>query len=294
MGVSPQKKFQMRNSCFSAFTDVVGILDHVPHPNWPDIPKSPQNDNELNLTRLSDDEELQALIVFSKTEAGQMDDEPAISKIDHTPKSAKELLNNLSEILNTTNRSDQQRSAGQQLINSLADLLSDKSNIRSYNLDDSGHSSFINDNSDSGKIHNDEYNILDFSQKTSFDEVQENLSSDCPANSKSKLKQKNAGRLSLSLNSALPPRIIQPKLLKRCNISKISLDNSKNRTSSTNSSVHSDNLSASNTLAVPLQTCLKVKLNKDISRKGPLKATMPMKELKTKGKIIFKYIQYTT
>lgn len=215
-----------------------------------------------------------------------------ISPVDiNTPRSARELLHNLSEILNNTTRSDQQRSEGQHLINSLAELLSDGSNIRSNNLDDSGHSSSINDLSDPEKNTNDFYEILDFSQKSGVGTGSGNYTTDNSSNvlKQSKFRDLNSNRLSLSLNSALPAKLTQPKILNRGNLSKISLNSSKNRTGSSNSSVKSDNMSAGNIFVS--QSNLKLKANTEVSRKGPLKAMIPLKDLKKLGKVDFNIIK---
>lgn len=209
------------------------------------------------------------------------------SKIDHTPKSTKELLHNLSEILNNTTRSDQQRSEGQHLLNSLAELLSDRSNSGNCNLDDSGHSSSINETSLPDKINSLCFRSPNVSQKITAFNVTENQSAEeaLKITAKSKLCDRNSNRLSLSLHSTLPTKATQPKLLKRGSLSKISLNSSKNKTGSANCSAKSQNLSGGNVWIPQLQGNMKVIMKPEATKKGPLKATIPMKELKKSGKI---------
>lgn len=253
-------------------------MDNIAHPNWP---VSPEKGNEIDV------------IEIESVEEGKLKSENDLklntSKMDHTPKSTIELLHNLSEIFNNTPRSDKQRSEGQHLLNSLAELLSDRSNGRSCNLDDSGHSSSMNDISDPNKS-NDCYRSLDVCQTAnSLNICTQNLSVRDPPHvtpkQKSKLCDKNSNRLSLSLNCPSFTKATQPKLLKRSSLSRTSLDSSKNRTGSSNSSVRSDNLSAGNLWNQQAQGNLKVKMNLEVSKKGPLKAMIPMKQLKKSGEM---------
>lgn len=265
----------------SAFNDEVGVLDNVPHPNWPELASTTPEmaDEPIAIIKQSDEE----------TElSSETDFKANISKIEDTPKRAKQLLHNLSEILNSTTRSDQQRSEGQHLINSLAELLSDRSNVKSSNLDDSGHSSFIHDISDTEKHQVDSYEMPEYNRKSTSVNESQNLSNENWLKKKaiSKFSEGSSNRLSLSLNSALPARMSQQKILKRGSLSRISLDSSKNVTGSSNSSVKSDNISTGNGLAPLLQNNLKVKVSKEVSRKGPLKAVIPVKELKKSGEIM--------
>lgn len=243
-------------------------MDNVPHPNWQEFPSPGKDTMDLN-EGINEPLQLES----------ETDNKLITSKIDHNSKSARELLHNLSEILNNISQTDQQRSEGQHLLNSLAELFSDGSNTRSSNLDDSGHSSFINENSDREKNH---FDMLDLSHQISLDVKSKNITTNNPLSQRKKSELGNTGsnRLSLSLNSALPLKVTQPNLIKGPNFTRISLDSSKNGSCSSNSSVKSDNRSV---LARSAQNNLKVKAARDVLRKGPLKAMIPVKDLKKSG-----------
>lgn len=170
------------------------------------------------------------------------------------------------------------------MLNSLASLLSDELNAKSCSLDDSGHSSSINDISDPEKIPNDYYVVLNQRSTCSDTRPEEHsIKNVSISKTKSKIGDLKSKRLSISLNLALPSKVTQPSLLRKGSLSKISLDNSKNTTGSGNS-IKSNNQSAGNVLVSSMQSNLKVKMNTDVSRKGPLKAVIPFKELRKTGK----------
>lgn len=261
---------------FADYIGEVGTLDNIVNPQWPKSPISPKN-----------------IVPQEHQENGSITkelptDQQSVMGIEHTQKrSAKELLQNLSEILNNNTQNELQRSEGQNLLVSLAELLNDEPQVKSSNLDDSGHSS-INENSDPDKNTNDYYEVTDYSQKANslnFHIRNYSLENSSIDEKSSKLSIGDTNRMSQSLNSALPTKSSQPKLLKRCSLSKVnSIEKNKCKSNGSISSGKSESLSSSNILGP--QTSFKVRQKKEASKKGPLKAIIPLMDLNRAGKTI--------
>lgn len=255
------------------------MLDNIPHPNWQEF-KSPEKDIILKEQIPNE--------IQSQSET---DSKFNSSKVDQRSKDARELLNNLSEILNNTSQCDKQRREGQHLLNSLAELLSNGSNVRSANLDDSGHSSFINESSDPEKHHYSD--ILESNKENCSvtNSVRKVINDSLNKKEKSKLTNLCLKRLSLSLNSAVPLKLKQQNLLKTTNTSRTSMDNIRNKTDSSSFSVKSMNSTGGGRSFTSLHQNLKLKIKKEVSQKGPMKAVIPIKEIKKIGEQLL-YVIY--
>lgn len=184
---------------------------------------------------------------------------------------AREMLQNLSEILNTTGHSAQQITEGQHLLSSLAELLYEKSIIRSSNLEDSGHSS-INEQNNSDQLVHPRHSLTDL-KSTSLKRSN---------SSNSSIKDNSNKRMSVSYNPASSnTKVTRPKLYKMPNISNIDL--SKNKDISKNSSTKSEG-TCNGSLGLP-SIKLRNKSTDKTTNKGPVKAIIPIKDMKKKGNL---------
>ncbi|KAG5892427.1 hypothetical protein JTB14_003363 [Gonioctena quinquepunctata] len=272
---------------------VSDILDSTPQPSWP-------SDLDDSNTKEKDPPKPEADTIFKAID--KMIPEPSqsntdiklkTSTIDSTPvksKDAKEILQNLSEILNSTNRSHQQRSQGRNLISSLAEILCEgPSESRSQNLDDSGHSSFNEPNDCSDKDKYCSYEVLDLSRKSIGEDSRDGkLYGQVLDLSISKLAKNIVDRrLSQSLCSVTPSikQVSAAEVVKKRNSSVSGLDSSKNKTNNSNSSARSNDSQGSGSYLTNFGGKFKTKTSALGTKKGPLRAVIPVKEMKRNNNI---------
>ncbi|CAG9822969.1 unnamed protein product [Phaedon cochleariae] len=251
------------------------VLDSTPQPSWPsDLDESVDNEKKLVNTetvfKTVDKLLPEGLHISNEFMKPQNFDSP------NEPKDVKGILQNLSEILNITHRSDQEKSQGQNLLSSLAEMLhGSSSGSKPQNLDDSGHSSFVEQNESPNHEKYECYEILDLSKKSldsdkirSFDNILD-LSS--------KVEKKINPRLSQSF-CTIPPsiRVTKPYIKVR-NSSASGLGSIKNESGTSNlSSKSNDSQGSGNNLP----KIFKSKPSSAIANKGPLKAIIPVKDMR--------------
>nr|XP_023024730.1 uncharacterized protein LOC111512801 [Leptinotarsa decemlineata]XP_023024731.1 uncharacterized protein LOC111512801 [Leptinotarsa decemlineata] len=260
------------------------ILDSTPQPSWP-------SDLEDSKTKEKDASPCESDVVFKTIDKMLPEPQENIelrlktSRVNSTPsksKDAKEILQNLSEILNSTHRSDQQRSQGQNLISSLAEILCEGTENHVQHLDDSGHSSFIEQNDMSDKYKYEDYEALDLSKKSvdSKDSKSYEYTSNVSVNKFPKNILARRFSHSLSLNSNIRKINLAEENKKR-NYSASGLESSKNTTCNSNSSVKSNDSHGSGSYSITnINGKLKTKAVASGTKKGPLKAVIPVKDMK--------------
>lgn len=216
-----------------------------------------------------------------------------ISDIEHEPKNLssnrknpKEILENLSELLNCVNPSEKQKSEGKNLLNSLADILCESRSSATHNHDDSGHSS-INDQSDSSNKENHEFfEVLDLRAKTTDQEPPKQKTRSNTGVLDLSLKSKpiaNVAGKRLSQSCSSSPNVLIKSRTEKKSASASSLDMSKNKTS--NSSVASnDSKNNSNLVKLQITGKLRQKHSGSNLKKGPMKAIIPVGDMKKKSK----------
>ncbi|KAJ8967535.1 hypothetical protein NQ314_002850 [Rhamnusium bicolor] len=207
-------------------------------------------------------------------------------------KDAKEILHNLSEILNCTNRSDQQKYEGQNLLSSLANMLSEnKSNTKDSSLDDSGHSSIHEQPESPNKEKHESFEVLDLRTKTASEDIHKEFVSDknkiLDLSSKH-IKNIADGCLTQSFSSSIPNiKSIPLIIIKRKNTSTSGLDFNRDKsTVSNNSSVYSnDSRNSANLSKSLIAGSLRQKTTSYGTKKGPMKAVIPIGDMRKKNNI---------
>lgn len=178
---------------------------------------------------------------------------------------AKEILQNLSEILNNSRRSDIQKSEGQQMLDNLANLLCDNS-IQS--LSDSGHSSITNDEPVVEKVLDGQSNSC--SSEVSVNKSENNLKS---LNLSLKHKKTENKRTSQSFCAPSSSKIT-PKVNKN-----VSSDAGKNTSrKSLNNTANSKN-SSQNSIVNSSRSSIAGKSKSNDVKRGPMKAVLPIKDM---------------
>ncbi|KAJ8915056.1 hypothetical protein NQ315_014311 [Exocentrus adspersus] len=241
--------------------------------------------NTSNINTESNDE------IYDKT--SQTADEPNISKllhnisdIQHEPKKlplaekdAKQMLENLSALLNSTNHSDKRKSEGQNLLNSLADMLcqnnsgtqNDLNNFSRLSMNEQSNSQ-ITENCELLAMHTGSVN------ENTHKEILTRNEPNIP------LKPKHIENLinkciSQPLGFANGNRKLE---FGKRNVSESSLNSSKSKMS--NCSVGSNDSKGSGNSSKPnIGDRTRPKHFGSASKKGPLKALIPLEDMKKKG-----------
>lgn len=284
---------------FAAF-DSTDVLDSTPQPIWPnefdrsteaEIPAVEQKTvfKEIDKMIPANTNVVLNLPLSTKHNSSETIKTPSPNSIGNSHISSKSdnklqdprlILQNLSEILNNTKRSDSQRSKGENLISSLADILCDKtSNSSKQNiaLDDSGHSSIAEQSDSPDKISHQCYEVLDLSKRSVGDpKISSSPKKVLDLSLKTRINQVEVNdRLSQSFDSK---NAVSHEDQKKRTPSLTSLDCLTSKKIN-NPSVKNNEVMLSN---------FKTKLRSapvTANKKGPLKATIPVKEMKCNCKL---------
>ncbi|XP_056644981.1 uncharacterized protein DDB_G0288805-like [Diorhabda sublineata] len=232
------------NDCFEN-----GPLDSTPQPEWPnDLDESIKSKESVNTTE-SVFKTVDKLLPNNVPVYGEFNRKSSSSKSSSASsksREAKDILQNLSDIFNTTHKSEKQKSEGLLLLNNLAEMLNNTPTSKYDALEDSGHSSILHNESDKP----------DSNVETNYKKNSDFLHKLKSSNNSEENRKKNSGKL------------------EKRNVS-IDINSSKNRNNS-NSSVKSNDSNGSSSIGVKIKS----KFGTAGVKKGPLRAVIPIKEMK--------------
>uniref|UniRef100_A0A6P7GZ56 Uncharacterized protein DDB_G0280205-like isoform X1 n=1 Tax=Diabrotica virgifera virgifera TaxID=50390 RepID=A0A6P7GZ56_DIAVI len=241
-----------------------GPLDSTPQPEWPtdmddSESKKEENDHKVDTgTVFKTIDKLVPSVSQSKSEPNTKNSTSSSSST--RSREAKEMLQNLSDIFNTTHKSDKMKLEGRKLLSSLAEMLNNTQS--SKDEEDSGHSSIIDNDSDKDKP--------DVSDGIKPNQISEHTQTVEPT-----IKPEAAKTTSqLSQSSTLDK--------KEQNLERRNSSTSCVNLTTTNKSRTNSNSSVKSALSIgpSLGTKFKPKVGNPGLKTGPLRAVIPVKDMK--------------
>ncbi|CAG9831247.1 unnamed protein product [Diabrotica balteata] len=238
-----------------------GPLDSTPQPEWPTDMDDSETRNEENDHKVDTGtvfKTIDKLVPSRKSQSESNAKSSSSSSSSTRSREAKEMLQNLSDIFNTTHKSDKMKLEGRKLLSSLAELLNNTQS--SKDEEDSGHSSIIDNDSDKEKP-----DMADGIEPTQISEQ--------PQTMEPTLKPEVKTASQLSQSTSLDKK--EQKLERRN-----SSTSSVNLTTSNKPRTNSNSVKSAPNIGPSFGTKFKPKIGNPGLKTGPLRAVIPVKDMK--------------
>lgn len=242
-----------------------GLLDSTPQPDWPnDLNESVKSKESVD-NKTSTDSVFKTVdkLLPINIEVSKRNSSTKSSNASSKSRDAKHILQNLSDIFNTTHKSEKQKSEGVLLLNNLFEMLNETQANKDDGLDDSGNLSIIHNESDKNKT---DSNVATNNKKETdcLQKIDSSVNSDIAETDTKKCV----------IASPCSAKKLPRKLEKRN--SSIDINSSRNRNNSNSSAVKSNDSNGSSSNGPKIKS----KLGMGGPKKGPLRAVIPVKEMK--------------
>ncbi|XP_072380454.1 uncharacterized protein [Diabrotica undecimpunctata] len=238
-----------------------GPLDSTPQPEWPTDMDDSGSRNEENDHKVDTEtvfKTIDKLVPSLKSKSEPNTKSSSSSSSSTRSRDAKEMLQNLSDIFNTTHKSDKMKLEGRKLLSSLAEILNNTQS--SKDEEDSGHSSIIDNDSDKDKP-----DMADGIEPTQISEQPQTIEPTVKSEAKTTSQ--------LSQSSSLDKK--EQKLERRnSSISSVSLPTTNKPRTSSNAVKSAPNIGPS------FGSKFKPKIGNPGLKAGPLRAVIPVKDMK--------------